>query len=108
MGPYDILRCCILEHEHSWILNEAHASVTGGYSVGKYTVPNILQEGLWWPIMHADNSYYYRICDVCQRTEKSFRRDEIPLVPHITLQEFDKWVVDFVEPIILARKRTRA
>ena len=32
--------------------------------------------------------------------------DEIPLVLHITLQEFNKWVVDFVGPINLVGKRT--
>ena len=30
---------------------------------------------------------------------KQSRRDEIPLVPQLTLQPFDKWVVDFGEPI---------
>ena len=34
------------------------------------------------------------------------RRDDIPLVPQVMMQEFDKWVVDFVGPIILPRKRT--
>ena len=62
-------------------------------------VRKILQAGLWWPTMHADARDYCHIYDVCQRTGKPSRRDGIPLVPQITLQAFDKWVVDFVGPI---------
>lgn len=32
--------------------------------------------------------------------------DEIPLSPHVTLQVFDKWAIDFVEPINPLGKRT--
>ena len=42
---------------------------------------------------------YARTSDVCQIIGKLSRRDEIPLVPQVTLQPFDKWVVDFMGPI---------
>ena len=32
----------------------------------------------------------------------------MPLVPHITLQEFDKWFIDFVRPISPIGERTGA
>ena len=54
MGLSEILHCYVLEHEQMMILNEAHASGIGGHYAIKYTMHNILQAGLWWPIMHAD------------------------------------------------------
>ena len=68
----------------------------------------ILQEGLWCPTMHVNPQDYCWICDVCQRMGKPSKRDEIPLVPQLTLKDFDKWVVDFVGPISPAEKRTGA
>lgn len=35
MGPYEIYIRCVLEHERSMILAEAHEGVEGGHYVGK-------------------------------------------------------------------------
>ena len=35
MGPNEILRRCVLEHEKPMVLNEEHFSVIGGQHVGK-------------------------------------------------------------------------
>ena len=102
LGPAEILQRCALEHERPIILSEAHARIVGGHYGGKETMHNILQEGLWWPTMHADAHDYCHSYDVYQRMGKPSRRDEMPLVPKLTLQAFDKWVVDFVGPISLA------
>ena len=52
-----------------------------------------------------DTKSFCKCCDIYQRTRKPLRRDEMPLAPQITLQDFNKWVVDFVGPISPLGKR---
>jgi len=42
---------------------------------------------------------------MCQRIGKPSRRDEMSLVPQVTLQTVDLWAIDFVGPIKPPRKR---
>jgi hypothetical protein len=39
---------------------------------------------------------------------KPSRRDEMPLMPQLTLQVFDKWFVDFIGPINTPTRRSRS
>ena len=96
MGPDEILRRCVMEAERPLILVEAHEGIIGGHYAGKETMQKVLRAGLWWPSLHKDDKEYYRACDVCQRVEKPYRRDEMHLAPQLTLQAFDKWAIYFM------------
>ena len=77
----------------------------GGHYGGRDTAQKVLHTGLWWPTLHNDAVEYAWSCEVCQHVDKPSRRDEMPLVLQVTLQPFDKWVVDFLGPINPLGKR---
>ncbi len=81
MGPDEILRGCVLEHEKTLILVEAHAGAAGDHYVGRSTAQKILRAGLWWPTIHKDAKEYCHSCDIYQRIGRPYRRDEMLLVP---------------------------
>ena len=56
--------------------------------------------------MHKDAKEYYQTYDVCQRVGKPSKQDEMPLMPQVTLQVFDKLDVDFIELINPPTKRS--
>lgn len=54
MGPDEVLRRYVPEHETQIILMEAHGGVMGGNYAEKATAQKILRVGLWWPIVHKE------------------------------------------------------
>ena len=68
LGPDEVLRRYVLDHERSMILAEAHAGIVGGYYSGKPIAQKVLTVGLWWPTVHKDAKDFCRTYDVYQRT----------------------------------------
>ena len=100
------MRQCVLPHEQGQILGEAHTRVAGGHYGGQTTACKVLRIEIWWTTLHNNVVDYARSYDFCQHVGKPSQQDEMALVPHVTLQPFDKWVVDFVGPINPSGKRT--
>lgn len=48
LGMDDILHRCILDHEKTVVLEEAHGGILGRHYEGKATTQKILRAGLWW------------------------------------------------------------
>ena len=79
--PDEILRRCVLLHEQERVFVEAHVGVAVGHYGGHAISRKVLRVGIWWPTLNGDVTDYARNCDVCQRTGKPSRRDEMLLVP---------------------------
>jgi len=78
---------------------DTHGGATGGHYVGRVTTQKILHVGFCWLTLHQDSKAHCKVYDVCKRIGKPYRRDEMPLNLKMTLQPFEKWVIDFIGPI---------
>lgn len=58
LGPCEILRGYVPEHERKIILTKSHSGATGGQYARKATAQFFLRAGLWWPTLHKDAKEY--------------------------------------------------
>jgi hypothetical protein len=98
---------CVLNHERKDILWECHSGVAGGHVGGKGTSQKVIEAGLWWAMLFKYAKEYARSCDICQRVGKPSHRDELPLQPIRELQEFEKWIVDFIKLVNSLTKHSK-
>eukprot|EP00253_Pinus_taeda_P034478 PITA_34478 len=94
LGPDQILRRCVREEEVFDILLNCHDGPCGGHFAAKRTAFKILQAGYYWPPLHEDVRRYISQCDRCQRMGKPPQGNEMALQPQVTLEPFEKWVVE--------------
>lgn len=99
MGANEILQRYVPEFERHSILTKAHGGAARGHYIGKATTQKILPTVLWWLALHKVSKAYCKACDACQRMGRPSRRDEFSLQTQVSLQPFEKWVIDFVGPI---------
>jgi hypothetical protein len=58
-----------------------------------------LSTGLWWSTLQKNAKEFCKTCEIYQIIGKPSRRDDMPSVPQVTLQYFDKWGLDCFLPI---------
>ena len=102
-----IIRICIREDEILYILKACHDEPCGVHFVDKRTAYKVLRLGYYWPTLFRDAKKYVRSCDSYQRMRKLVARDEMPLQPHVLIEPFEEWALDFVGPIDLPSQGKR-
>jgi len=72
----------------------------GGHFADDSTAWKALMAGYWWPTMFLDAHQYVCRCDPCQRIGRPTGTSAMPLVPILAQALFEKWGIDFVDPIV--------
>ena len=90
------------------VLEQAHAGIVEGHFSIDITSKTIMWLGLWWPTLHMEVELYVAQCKECQRNKLPRAQDSMPLRPIMSARAFAKWGIDFVGPIKLPTKGSRA
>eukprot|EP00253_Pinus_taeda_P025733 PITA_25733 len=93
------IRRCVREDENFDILKVFHDQPRGGHFTDHRTRHKVLQIGYYWPKIFKDAKKFVKACDSCQRAGRPSQSDEIPLKPQLFIEPFERWALDFMEPI---------
>ena len=55
--------------------------------------------GYYWTTVFKDAKKYVQSCDNCQRMGQPNRLDEMPLLPQLLVEPFDRQALGFIGPI---------
>jgi hypothetical protein len=81
------------------ILQELHNGVGGRHFFSNIVVGKIFDAGYWWPTINKDVHELCQTCDLCQRTSNLLAQNMAKLITIILEEPFQKWGLDFIEPI---------
>ena len=81
------------------ILHARHDGPCGGNVFDKHATYKVFHSGYYWPRIFKDVARYVIGCDNFQRMGKPTSYGDMPLQPHVMIEPFEKWALDFVGPI---------
>eukprot|EP00253_Pinus_taeda_P029085 PITA_29085 len=93
------IRRCVRQDEIFDILKAFHDQPCGGHFADRRTTHKVLHIGYYWPTIFKDAKKFVQACDSCQRAGRPSHSDEMPLKPHLVIEPFERWALDFVGPI---------
>lgn len=93
------IRRCVREDEIFEILKSCHDQPCGGHFADRRTGHKVLQTGYYWPMIFKDAKKFVQSCDSFQRVGRPNQSDEMPLKPELVIKPFERWALNFVEPI---------
>ena len=99
IGVDDQLRRCLEKNERKQVMSALHLGPSGGHFAAIITVNQIRSAGYWWPYLIRDVKAYVRKYNQCQKTGAPSFQNHWPFIPIVPLVPFEKWDIDFIEPI---------
>ena len=98
IGPDQVIRRCIPDHEIHNLLTHCHSYACGGHFSSKKTGHRVLDSGFFWPTIFKDAHEFVKACEKCQQMGGITKRDQMPLNPIQVVDIFDVWGIDFMGP----------
>ncbi|KAL4564784.1 hypothetical protein LXL04_028855 [Taraxacum kok-saghyz] len=98
IGPNQVIRRCVPDHEINDLLTHCHSYACGGHFSSKKTGHRVLDSGFFWPTIFKDAHEFVKVCLKCQQIGGISKRDQMPLNPIQVVDIFDVWGIDFMGP----------